>query len=141
MNLKNLMVDTKTAWIEYPGVEGFEVELTNLSRDKLIALRKSCLVTKFDRKTKVQYEELDDKKFVRKFTDATIKNWKGLKLKYLEDMLLVDITGEDPESTLPYSQEDAYTLVSNSGEFDTWLNDAVFDLDNFRSRATDGDVG
>jgi hypothetical protein len=33
-----------------------------------------------------------------------------------------------------YSQENAEVLVSSSTEFDTWLNEVVFDLDNFRSR-------
>ena len=31
---------------------------------------------------------LDDEKFVLEFTKATVKNWKGLKLEYLEDLLL-----------------------------------------------------
>lgn len=48
MNLKNLMVDTKSAWVAYPGFEGFEVEVVNLGREKLIALRKSCIETRFD---------------------------------------------------------------------------------------------
>ena len=32
-----------------------------------------------------------------------------------------------------YSEENAEVLVSQSTEFDTWLNEVVFDLDNFRS--------
>lgn len=132
MNLKNLMVDTKSAWIEYPGLEGFEVELVNLGREKLMALRKSCMITKFN-KGRQATEELDEKKFIRKFTDATIIDWKGLKLKYLEEFVIVDLTGQDPESELEYSAENAHLLISNSGDFDTWLNDAVFDLSNFRT--------
>ena len=30
-------------------------------------------------------------------------------------------------------EENAEVLVSQSAEFDTWLNEVVFDLDNFRS--------
>lgn len=96
MNLKNLMVDTKSAWVDFPGMEGFEIELVNLGRDRLVSLRKECTYTKVDRKTRVPYETLDEKKFVRAFTDATITNWKGLKLKYLEELMLVDLTGQDP---------------------------------------------
>jgi hypothetical protein len=133
MNLKNLMVDTKSAWVDFPGMEGFEVELVNLGRDRLVSLRKECTYTKVDRKTRVPYETLDEKKFVRAFTDATITNWKGLKLKYLEELMLVDLTGQDPEAVLDYDQENAHLLVSNSSEFDTWLNEEVFNLDNFRT--------
>ena len=91
MKLAELLVDTKLAWIEFPGCEGFEVEVANLSRKELVNLRKKCLKTRFDRKTRQAEEELDDEKFVNEFTKATIKNWKGFKLKYLEDLLLVDL--------------------------------------------------
>jgi hypothetical protein len=141
MDLKSLMVDTKETWAEYPGCPGFEVKLVNLSRKELIALRKRCVLTKFDRKTKQPIEELDDEKFIREFTRATIKGWKGLKLKYLEQFLLVDISKQNPEDLLEYSEDNAELLVSNSGEFDTWLNEMVFDLDNFRSESKTANVG
>ena len=118
MKLAELLVDTKLAWIEFPGCEGFEVEVANLSRKELVNLRKKCLKTRFDRKTRQAEEELDDEKFVNEFTKATIKNWKGFKLKYLEDLLLVDLTDSDPEDELEYNFENAHSLVSNSTEFD-----------------------
>jgi hypothetical protein len=127
------MVDTKSAWVEYPGLRGFEVEIANLSRPELIKLRKGCMFTKMDRKTRQPVEELDEEKFVEKFTGATVKNWKGFKVKHLETLLLADISGQDPEKDIPFTIEDARDLVSNSAEFDTWLNEAVFDLENFRS--------
>ncbi len=133
--LKSLMVDTKEAWVEYPGLRGFEVQVVNLSRQQLINLRKGCMITKFDRKSRAPIETLDEEKFVAEFTRATIKNWKGLKTKYLEELLLVNIDGQDPEADIEYSPEDAEALVSNSGDFDQWLNEVVFDLQNFRSRA------
>ena len=52
MDLKTLMVDTKAVWISFPGLKGFEVEIANLSRKELTGLRKKCLTTKFDRKTR-----------------------------------------------------------------------------------------
>ena len=42
MDLKKLMVDTKAAWISFPGLKGFEVEIANLSRKELTGLRKKC---------------------------------------------------------------------------------------------------
>lgn len=78
-------------------------------------------------------EELDEEKFVELFTKATVKNWKGLTLKHLETLVLLDIGDNDPELELNYSAENAEMLVSNSTEFDGWLNEVVFDLDNFRS--------
>ena len=140
MNLKNLMVDTKSAWIAYPGLDGFEVEVVNLGRERLVALRKSCVETRFDRKSRQAIDELNEKKFVRKFTDETVKNWRGLKLTYLETLMLVDISAEDPDKELPYDQENAELLVANSADFDTWLNEVVFDLELFRSKRDGGTV-
>ena len=134
MELKSLLVDSKTAWVDFPGMDGFEVELANLSRKELVNLRKRCTTNKFDRKTRMFNEELDETKFVTEFSGATVKGWKGLKLKYLEDLILVDLKGQDKESEMPYSKENAEVLVENSSEFDNWLNEVVFDLENFRSR-------
>ena len=135
MELKSLLVDSKTTWVEFPGLDNFEVELANLSRKELIALRKRCTQNKFNRKIRQFEETLDDDKFVIEFTNATVKGWKGLKMKYLEDLLLVDISKQDPESDLEFDTANAQQLVENSSEFDNWLNEVVFDLENFRSKA------
>jgi hypothetical protein len=134
MDLKSLLVDSKTTWAEFPGLDGFEVELANLSRKELVALRKKCTTNKFNRKTRGFEESLDDEKFIKEFTGATVKNWKGLQLKFLEDLLLVDLKGQDPKSELEYSDENAQQLVENSSEFDNWLNEVVFDLEQFRTK-------
>ena len=134
MDLKSLLVDSKTTWVEFPGLVGFEVELANLSRKELNNLRKRCTINKFNRKTRQFEDELNDEKFVVEFSKATVKNWKGLKLGYLEDLLLVDLKGQDKEKELDYTEENAIELVENSSEFDNWLNEVVFDLENFRSK-------
>ncbi len=133
MDLKSLLVDSKTTWVEFPGLDGFEVELANLSRKELIALRKRCTQNKFNRKTRAFEEVLDDDKFIKEFTEATVKSWKGLKLSYLEDLVLVELGNNKPNSLLPYTDENAQQLVENSNEFDNWLNEVVFDLEHFRS--------
>lgn len=134
MELKSLLVDSKTTWVEFPGLDGFEVELANLSRKELVNLRKKCTTNKFNRKTRGFEESLDEDKFVKEFSEATIKNWKGLKLSYLEDLVLVDLKNQDLNKELDFSSENAQLLVENSSEFDNWLNEVVFDLDNFRTR-------
>ena len=133
MDLKSLLVDSKTTWVEFPGLNGFEVELANLSRKELTNLRKKCTINKFNRKTRQFEDELNDEKFVIEFTLATVKNWKGLQLGYLQDLLLVDLKGQDRTSEMTFSEENAQELVENSTEFDNWLNEVVFDLENFRS--------
>jgi hypothetical protein len=141
MELKSLLVDSKTTWVEFPGLEGFEVELANLSRKELMALRKKCTTNKFNRKTRAFEENLDDNKFVKEFSLSTVKGWRGLKLEYLEDLLLVDLKGQDPTKELEWTEENAIQLVENSSEFDNWLNEVVFDLENFRTGSKGKDTG
>ena len=133
MDLKKLMVDTKAVWVDFPGLKGFEVEVANLSRKELTGLRKKCTTTKYDRKTRQAVDSLDEDKFITEFSRSVIKNWKGLTLEHLETLLLVDIDGQDPKKELEFTEDNAETLVSSSTEFDTWLNEVVFDLDNFRT--------
>ena len=128
------MVDSKAAWIDFPGLDGFSVEVVNLSRKELTSLRKRCITQKFDRKTRAITEDLDEDKFVSEFAQATLKGWKGLTLEHLETLVLIDMEGQDSSQEVDYSPENAEQLVSNSTEFDMWLNEVVFDLDNFRGR-------
>ena len=134
MDLKKLVVDTKSTWIEFAGLEGFEVEVANLSRKELNGLRKRCTTSKFSRKTRMVEEILDEDKFVVEFSRATVLNWKGLTLDHLQTLLLVETGDEDLTKEVEFSVDNAEVLVSQSSEFDTWLNEVVFDLENFRSR-------
>ena len=134
MELKALLVDSKTTWVEFPGLDGFEVELANLSRKELTSLRKKCTTNKFNRKTRQFEDELNDEKFVEEFTKSTVKNWKGLKLEFLQDLLLVDLEGQDATKEMEFSEANAQVLVENSSEFDNWFNEVVFDLENFRTK-------
>ena len=131
-NLSDLLTPSKTTSIEYPGFPGFTLELTYLSRDEMLKIRKKSVNTKFDRKTRQPIEELDEKLFLTEYTRAIIKGWSGFKLKYVAQMLPID---EDkianPENELPYTHENAIALMENSGDFDTWLGDVVNDLANF----------
>ncbi len=135
MELKKLMVDTKSVWMDFPGLEGFSIEVANLSRKELTGLRKRCTTNKFDRKTRQINEQLDEDKFIVEFAKSVIKGWKGLTLAHLETLLLVDTSNQDPSAELEYTEENAEQLVTNSTEFDTWLNEVVFDLDNFRTKS------
>lgn len=131
VSLASLMTPSKTVTIDFPGYKGFTVDLTYLAREELLKLRKKCLSTKFNKKTHTPEEVLDDEKFLTYYTEAVIKGWKGLKYKYLEEFLLVDISNLDPEGELEYTQDNAETMMKNSNGFDTWVTETAGDLENF----------
>ena len=131
ISLSSLLTPSKTVSVDFPGYTGMSVELCYLGRDELIKLRKRCISTKFNRKTRQPEEELDEDKFIIEYCRAVIKGWSGIKFRYLEELLLVDVSNLDPEDELPYTQENAELLMKNSNVFDTWVTEAVGDLENF----------
>ena len=131
VSLASLMTASKTVAIDFPGFNGMSVSLCYLGREELVKLRKRCVSTKFDKKTRQPEETLDEEKFIVEYCKAVIKGWSGLKYRYLEELLLVDVGDLDPEDTLPYTQDNAELLMKNSNVFDSWVTEAVADLENF----------
>jgi hypothetical protein len=131
VSLESLMTPSKTVTIDFPGYPGFTVDLTYLAREELIGLRKKCLSTKFNKKTHTPEEILDEDKFIVNYTNAVIKGWKGLKYRYLEEFLLVDVSQFDPDDELVYTAENAQTMMKNATGFDSWVTETVGDLENF----------
>lgn len=133
MELQKLLVESKEAWVEFPGLKGFEILLRNLSRKEMVKIREACTVKRWDKKVRGLVEDLDDSLFTRTFCEKTILDWKGLTLEGVSHLVLMDTTGQDLEQEVHFNLDNAMILVENSVEFDQWLNDVVFDIDNFRS--------
>lgn len=131
VSLASLMTPSKTVSIDFPGYKDMKVSLCYLGREELLKLRKKCVSTKFDKKTRQPEEILDEETFLVEYCRAVIKTWSGLKFSYLEELLLVDVSAYDPEDELPYTQENAELLMKNSNVFDTWVTETVGDLENF----------
>ena len=131
VSLASLMTPSKTVTIDFPGYKGMTVALCYLAREELVKLRKKCITTKFNKKTHQPEEELDEERFLLEYCRAVIKGWKGLKYKYLEELLLVDVSALDPDDELPFTQDNSELLMRNAGDFDTWVTETVSDLENF----------
>ena len=131
VSLASLMTPSKSVNIDFPGYAGMSVLLCYLAREELVKLRKRCLSTRFNRKTHQPEEDLDEDKFLTEYCKAVIKGWSGLKYRYLEELLLVDISSLDPEDTLIYNTENAELLMKNSTAIDAWVTETVGDLENF----------
>jgi len=131
VSLASLLTPSKTVTVDYPTLSGFSVDLCYLAREELIKLRSRCVSQKLNRKTRAFEETLDEDKFLTEYCKAVIKGWKGLKYKYLEELLLVDISGLEPEDELDFSVENAETLMKNGADFDTWVTEITGDLENF----------
>lgn len=131
ISLKTLLVPSKEVEVDYPGLPGFKVKLSFLSRETLLNIRKKATKTTF--KNRQTSEELNDELFLQLYAQSSIKGWKGLKLRDLETLAPVDISGQDPEEELEYSEENALFLMKNSSNFDAFVSETVTDLGNFQS--------
>lgn len=134
LSLKSLLVPSKTVEVDYPGFNGFKINVVFLSRETLVGIRKKATKTSF--KNRQPVEELDDKLFLQLYVNACIKGWSGLKLSYLEQLAPVDLTGQDPESELEYDQDNALFLMQSSANFDSFISETVTELSNFTKTST-----
>lgn len=133
VSLDSLIIPEKEVVLAFDEEEmpGFEVTLCGVSRDKLASLRKKCVTTKMDRKTRMPTEEFNDDLFLELYCGMVIKGWSGLKYSYLEELLMVDTSGQDPEDCLGFSQANAKTLMKGSDQFDSWVITETGNLENF----------
>lgn len=130
LSLKSLLVPSKLVEVEFPGFSGFKVQLSFLSRETLVGIRKKA--TKITFKNRQPTEELNDDLFLQLYVAASIKGWTGFKLSYLEQLAPVDLTGQDMEAELEYSEENALFLMKSSSNFDSWVSENVTELGNFQ---------
>lgn len=129
ISLKSLLVPSKSVEVEYPGMPGFVVQVAFLSRETLLNIRKKSTKTSF--KNRQPTEEFNEDLFLQLYVENAVKGWSGLKLRYLEQLAPVDLTGQDMEAELKYTSENALYLMKNSSDFDSFISDQVSDLGNF----------
>lgn len=132
IDLKKLVLEKKTVTVDFPGMEGFKLDLCYLGPEALKKLRDKCIATKIDKKTRQAIQELDDEKFAREFAISVIKGWTGFKAKYVGDLMLADVSDLEDDTEIDYSEDNVYALFSTSNTFAAWINEMVFDLSNFR---------
>jgi hypothetical protein len=135
ISLKTLLVPSKSVTVEYPGMPGFTIDVCFLSRETLQSIRKKATKTSF--KNRQPVEDLNDDLFLELYVKASIKGWKGFKLSYLEQLAPVDVSKEDSDAELDYSEENALMLMKASTNFDAFISEQVTDLGNFSKNKAD----
>lgn len=130
LSLKTILVPSKSVTVEYPGHPNFKIDVSFLSRETLINLRKKATKQAF--KGRQTTEEVNDDLFLQLYVDASIKGWKGLTLEILGQLAPIDVGSMSPDDELEYSQENALMLMRSSSDFDGFISETVTDLGNFQ---------
>ena len=138
--INKVKVNERLSEVEYPDIPDFFITLNYLSREKLTKIRNACLTRKRSRSSKEMEEIIDNDKFTELYCDAAVKDWKGLKIKHLKELMLVDISDENENDEVPYTPEDALALLQNSTTFDQFLTDIMVDITTFQEAADEKEV-
>lgn len=139
ISLQSLLTPSKTVEVDFPDKPGFKVKLAFLSREELVKLRKSCVTTKFNKRTRQPEDELNEDLFLKNYVNSVVKGWTGLKYSYLNTLMLVDLAGvKDLDEELEFNEENALVMMRNSSEFDTFVTEVVGDLGNFTAYSSTG---
>jgi hypothetical protein len=136
----SLLVKDTSTWVEFPDIDGFEVNICFIPREELLKIRSSSLTYRFNKRTRQREEELDSEKFLENYAKKAIGGWKGLKIKHLPYLLPVDISSMNPEESIPYSEEEALQLLKNSPVFDQFITDTMNDFEQFSKKKVETDI-
>lgn len=132
ISLQSLLTPQKVVELDYPGYEDFKLKIAFLSREEIIKIRKRCTVTKFDKRSRQPLDELDEELFLKAYVAAVVKGWSGLKFRYLQELMLVDLSSvPDLDGELEYNEENALVLLKNSPDVDRFITEVTGDLSNF----------
>lgn len=132
LELKNIISTNKEIEVEHPLFDEFKVKIAFVSKEMIKKLITKATSIQYDSKARQQIEKVDDELFLKLYTSSIIKGWKGLKLKYLPELIPVDMDqlGEENEE-LVYSEDNALALMKNSTDFDAWISSVISDIKNF----------
>lgn len=135
LNLKETCVADAQVWAHWPG-GGFDLLLRYLPRSQWKNLVKSCQVTRFENRQKV--EELDLEKFRRRLSDL-ILNWREFTVGKARSLFLVKAEASD-ETEIPCNPENKRYLLEEAYGFDDWLVEAAKSLHEFKQAEEENEL-
>lgn len=131
MDLKTLILPSKEVDFEYEGVEGLVFTLAYMSKSTLEDMRKTNTKMSKNKYTKQYEENLDQESFLKEYVPAVLTGWKGLNTDNLQTFVATGGVEGDP-TDVEYSEENAYTLLTNASDLDNWVSDKIGEVENFR---------
>lgn len=136
----SMIAKETSTWVEFPDIDGFEVNLCFLTREDLLKIRSASLTYKFNKRTRQREEEIDNDKFLENYARKAISGWRGLRVKHLPLLLPVDISSMNPDEEIVYDEEEALQLLKNSTIFDQFVTDTMNDFEQFSKTKTETNV-
>lgn len=130
ISLKTLLVPSKSTTVDFPGFDGFTVDVSFLSREELVKIRKKATKTTFKPRQGTT-EEFDEELFLKFYVENSIKGWAGLKLAIVNQLAPIDMSGQNPDDEIEFDSDTALMLMKASADFDAFISSTVSDLSVF----------
>lgn len=134
LSIKTLLVPSKFVEVDFPGFDGFKLNLSYMSRQTILGLRKKATKPSF--KGRQYTEDFDEKLFLKLYTAEAIKGWSGFTYEYLSKLAPTEIDEADFAKLVPYTQENALAMMESSVTFDSFVSETVSELSSFTKDST-----
>ena len=131
IQISSLISKDKVIEVAYTDIPEWKIKVAYVAREDLVNIRKECTTIKWDKKTRQRDDVLDDEKFLRMYSAAIVKGWSGLTLKGVSKLLPIKYEiGKDNEE-VEFTDENAYTLMTDCPDFDRFIADVIADVAAF----------
>ena len=130
-----VMTNTESmiAAVEYR--DGIMFKLRYISRHTLSKLSQSCLIWKFNDKTRVRQQQLDTERFAEEFCKKSVVGWEGVTPRKLASLMPLDLTKvpvEQQDAEMPFDLANLLVMLKHAYDLDTFLQDNAVDIKVFR---------
>jgi hypothetical protein len=118
-----------SAWIEYPNIQGFHILVGYIGKEEILRINET---TKKVHWVKHRKEETTDRvKMTKAWAKKGILDWKGLTLGLLKTLIPIKVSPEEENLSVPCDEDNKFSLLYHSTEFDVWLTEAATNAENF----------
>ena len=135
LKISDIAVSKAEVTVPFMGIKGVTITLSKISSEELMDIREQCIIgQKINPKTKMLEDQLDNEQFLQLYSDLVICDWKGLKGKHLNKLLLVNLPEDMLEEDVPATSENKYELMSRSTEVDSFITQVLEDVSLFNKQ-------
>lgn len=110
-----------SAWIEYPGIDGFVVKVGFVGKEELFKITDESKMTIWVKHRRE--EKVDRTKLTKRWAKKAILDWKGLTLGTLRELIPIKVKASEEKVEVPCDEENKFSLLYNSTDFDVWLTE------------------
>jgi len=130
------LIDTKRpenegVWVNFQDTQ-FRLRITYYGKSQMQKMFDAAKINRLNTRTLREEEELDRLKFRKLYANKVIRDWKGLTIGVLRQLVVLKIDAKIPDETeIPCTDENKEMLIEHSLVFDQWLASTTQKVETF----------